>query len=302
MILATARKAWAVDEDAAPLVSALQVLGVRAEPGVWDDPSTRWQDAALVVVRSTWDYATRRNEFLEWAARVSAIAALANPVEVLRWNTDKTYLGDLAGCGLPVVPTHLVEPSAGPDRLPCVLEAVSSGFADRGFGELVVKPTVSAGSKDTGRFALGADPGAVHLLDRILATDRSAMVQPYLSSVDSLGETGLVFFDGVFSHGFRKGALLSPDTEAAHGLFAMETIAPRTPSAREIEVAEAVLAEVDRRFGHLLYARVDLLADEHGDPVLLELELTEPSWFLQTDPGAAGRAAEAIAARVGCAA
>ena len=314
MFLATARDAWAVDDDAAPLVAALHATGVRAEPAVWDDPGMDWEQADLVVVRSTWDYSQRRAEFLDWADRVAALTELVNPPGVLRWNTDKTYLCDLSAAGLPVVPTTFLEPNLVETDQREELRGAAARFAAAGAVELVVKPSISAGSKDTGRWQVDqildeireADEsdssdgsgGAFALAQRIAASGRTTMLQPYLSSVDSIGETGLVYFGGELSHAFEKGPLLSPGTEATHGLFALETIAPRRPDGDELGVAEAVMAEVARRFGPLVYARVDLLRADDGAPQLLELELTEPSWFLSTDPASPARAAAAISSRL----
>lgn len=299
MLLATAAEAWAVDDDAAPLVGALAALGIRGAPGVWDDPEVAWEEAALVVVRSTWDYARRREEFLVWADAVSETTTLLNPAPVLRWNTDKTYLRDLAGAGVPVVPTRFLSADLAEDARRDALAAASTWCRRQGAAEMVVKPSVSAGSKDTGRFPGDGADAAGPLVARIAASGRTTMVQPYLASVDERGETGLVFFDGRLSHGFSKAALLRPGGETARGLFAVERIEPRRADDDERDVAEAVVAEVERRFGVPLYARVDLVRDDDGTPRLLELELTEPSWFLSTDPGAAGRAAAAVAAHLG---
>ena len=284
VLLATAAEAWELDEDAVPLLDALGGRGIDAGPAVWDHPDVDWASADLVVVRSTWDYAPRRAEFLEWARRVAAATALANDPEVLSWNTDKRYLRDLAADGVPVVRTGFVGPAEPAQRREALLaEAVAHG------GEVVVKPSVSAGSKDTGRFGAGELDDAAGLAERICAQGRAVMVQPYLGSVDEVGETGLVYFRGEFSHAFNKAALLAPGGEAHHGLFALERIGPATASDPQRRLGERILAGVVDRFGSVpLYARVDLLASGDGSPVLLELELTEPSWFLGTDPLAAG--------------
>jgi O-ureido-D-serine cyclo-ligase len=271
---------------------------VGAAPRAWDDPRASWDDALLVVVRSTWNYTRRRDAFLEWSERVASVSTLCNPPPVLRWNTDKAYLHELEGAGIPIVPTALVEPGLGVAERHELLVELSRRFADDA-AEIVVKPTVSAGAKDTGRFGIAELDAAIALSDRIAGSGRTTMVQPYLPAVDRVGETGMVFFDGVLSHSFEKGALLAPGGEADHGLFALEQIAPRAASDDEMELAADVIAETQRRFGVLLYARVDLLRDGEGRPRLLELELSEPSWFLDTDPSAAARAARAIAARIG---
>lgn len=292
MLLATAAQAWELDEDAGPLLGALERRGIDGAPAVWDDPAVDWGRAELVVVRSTWDYAMRRAEFLGWARRVAGVTVLANAVEVLEWNTDKRYLRDLAAAGVPVVHTVFVGPGEPGQRRAEQL----AGVAARA-GELVVKPSVSAGSKDTGRFAAGELEAAAELAARICAQGRTVMVQPYLGSVDEVGETGLVYFRGEFSHAFNKAALLAPGGEAHHGLFALERIGPGSASEAQRSLGDAVLHEVTRRFGSVpLYARVDLLDADDASPVVLEVELAEPSWFLDTDPPAADRAAGAIAA------
>ena len=124
------------------------------------------------------------------------------------------------------------------------------------------------------------------------------MVQPYLDSVDRDGETGMVFFDGVFSHAFCKGQLLHSGAAATDGLFAVEEITPRVPDADELELASRVLEAATSLLGvdRLLYARVDAIRDSNGRPTLLELELVEPSFFLDMEEGAPTRAARAIGA------
>lgn len=269
--LVTSAEAKSLDEDLPPLLAALRELGVDAEAVVWDDPKADWD--RLAVVRSTWDYVPRRAEFLAWA---DARTRLLNPAAILRWNTDKRYLREL---DVPVVPTEWIEPGTS-IRLP----------ADRPF---VVKPAVSAGAKDTARYAPG-DPAAVEHVRRLQAEGRVAMAQPYLEGLDVHGETGMIFIDRVFSHAIRKGAILRPDVEYVNGLFAKESIGRREPSPAERELAERTLARVT---GELLYARVDVAPGPDGRPLLLELELTEPSLFFAQSDGAERRLARAIAGR-----
>jgi glutathione synthase/RimK-type ligase-like ATP-grasp enzyme len=266
--LATCSELSELDEDERRVLEPLADLGVEAEPRVWDDPEVDWEAFDLTVVRSTWDYVGRREQFLAWA---ESVPRLHNPAEVLRWNTDKRYLAELADAGLPVVPTWF-------DEVPDL------------DGELVVKPTESAGARDTGRFASAAD--AAELAESIRASGRTAMAQPYLDEIDEHGETGLVFMNGAYSHAFRKGPLLPLNGPPVEGLFAFEHITPREPSPGEREVAQAVMDWVQGRFGAHLYARVDVAPPG----VLLELEVTEPSLFLGQEVGAPRRLAEAIAA------
>ena len=299
VLLATAEGCWELDEDAPLLTDALADRGIHARPAVWDDPGVDWERAGVVVVRSTWDYPLRRDEFLEWAAAVSEVTRLVNPVEVIGWNTDKAYLLDLARDGLPVVQTWLLPPGHDSrDAAARIREAAGGGGEpDRRAPErhVVVKPSVSAGSRDTARFAPDEVDGAVDLAARICAGGRTAMVQPYLDSVDSIGETGLVYFDGVLSHAFTKDALLTETGEHDRGVFAIESISPKHPDAGAARLGDAVVQAVEQRFGGPPgYLRVDMLVGTDGSPVLLELEATEPSWFLATDPAAAPRAAAMI--------
>ena len=119
------------------------------------------------------------------------------------------------------------------------------------------------------------------------------MVQPYQVGVDTSGETGLVYVAGRLSHAFRKGALLAAELEMAGGLYAQEEISPARATAAERALGDGVIRWVHERFGELLFARVDVVPGDAG-PLVLEVELTEPSLVLHTDPGAPARAAAAL--------
>lgn len=243
---------------------------------IWDDDAVDWNGYDAVVLRSTWDYTARRDEFVAWAERVGD--RLHNPPAVVRWNSDKRYLAELRAAGLPIVPTTFLEPGA----------AIELGTS----APCVVKPAVSAGSQNTARHD---DPGAAaEHVAQLHAEGHVVMVQPYVAEVDTAGETALLYFDGMFDHAIRKGPMLLRGRAEVEGLFAPETIEPREPRPEELAVGDRVIAEVQRRFGRLLYARVDLLG---ADPIVLELELTEPSLFFAQSPGAARRYADAIRAR-----
>ncbi|GAB3810283.1 ATP-grasp domain-containing protein [Micromonospora zhanjiangensis] len=279
-----------LDEDDRLLIAPLAERGVRAEPVVWDAPGTDWTDYRLAVLRSTWDYAPRRDEFVDWAATVPN---LANPADVVRWNTDKRYLDTLSAAGAPTVPTTWVEPGDSTWRPP-------------DHGEYVIKPAVSAGSRDTGRYDLADSDHrrlAAEHVRRLAGAGRLTMVQPYLAAVDTVGETALLYFAGPagleLSHAIRKGPLLTGPDLGVDGLFRPETIEPRTPSLEEAAIARKVLALLPHGYAdRLLYARVDLIPGPDGRPVLVELELTEPSLFLAHGRDAPARLADAIVARL----
>jgi glutathione synthase/RimK-type ligase-like ATP-grasp enzyme len=288
--LVTARAARGLDEDMPPLTTALAARGAAAHIVDWDDRTVDWRGFDLVVLRSAWDYAERLPEFLAWAEGVARVATLVNPLPVVRWNTDKHYLGELARAGAPVVPTTYLEPGADAAR------ALEEFFAHEPCRELVVKPAVGAGARDARRHPRGERGAILAHVEPLLAARRAVMLQPYLESVDQAGETALMYLDGRFSHAIRKGALLPAGAPSTAGLFAPEDIAARTPAADELAAAERILAAVPVG-GRLAYARVDLLRDARGTPRLLELELTEPSLFLSYAPESGGRLAAALMAR-----
>lgn len=248
------------DGDDAGLVKALRNRGLHARWLSWDDPQTL--DADLVILRATWDYAERRDEFLAWASRVRN---LLNAPAVVTWNSDKHYLRDLADAAVPTIPSYFFEPG-DPVRLPK--------------GEVVVKPAIGAGSIDTGRFV---DPAAARAhVAALQASGRTALVQPYDARVEQ-GETALVFLGGRQSHAFTKGPMLPPQGEspALHksGTYVEESLAPADPDFAMWDVGVAALAAAARHLGietsELLYARVDLIGDAE-EPLLLEFEVVEP--------------------------
>jgi len=279
VLLATCRELPSGDEDGELLTAALRRRGIEPRWQVWDDPTARWD--ALTVIRSTWDYPPRRGEFLRWAATVPA---LENPYPLIAWNSDKVYLAELTAQGVAVVPTEFVPPT----------EEVR--FPDA--REWVVKPSVGAGSRGVGRFA--DRTAAAEHVRALHDAGRIAMVQPYLDDVDTVGETALIYLDGRFSHAVEKGPMLAPDGVHAledEDLFVAERITARAPTDAERAVADQVVRAITSRAGTApLYARIDLLPAPEG-PVLVELEITEPSLFLPFADEAAERFAAAIAAR-----
>lgn len=291
---ATAIVSAALDDDMLPLLAACGRAGLAAEVRAWDDATVSWARYDAVVLRSPWDYVERLPAFLAWCARVDRDSRLMNPLPVLRWNTDKHYLADLQAAGVPVVPTRFVEPDAEP--LPA-LDAFFAAFPDA--AEVVVKPVVSAGSRDTQRYRREQRFAAANHLGALLDAGRSAMLQPYLDAVDTRGETALLYFDGAFSHAIRKAALLRPDEAAVDHTGLPDAITAREPEADELQVGEAVLAALRARdTAPPLYARVDLIRDAADAPRLLELELTEPSLFFDQAPGAADRFVAALMRRL----
>ena len=273
--LATCSEVPAGDDDTPELVAALARNGVEAAAAVWDDAAVQWGAFRLVVLRSTWDYAERRDEFLDW---IEDLPCVLNAPPVVVWNTDKRYLEELASAGLPVVPTRFLVP--GEALLPPA-------------GRFVVKPAISAGGRRAASYeAHELEPARRHL-EALHAAGQPVMVQPYLDGVDVTGEAALIWLGGEYSHAVTKSALLRRGQRPGAELYLEETITPREPAADELTVAQRVLAGLPFDPASLLYARVDLLPTDEG-PVVLEVELTEPSLFLGSAAGAADRLAAAI--------
>jgi len=286
--LVSARAARHLDEDLPPLLAAFKAAGAAVEIADWDDPQVEWSRFDVALLRSTWDYTDRLPAFLPWVERTAALTRLVNPAAVVRWNADKHYLRELEQAGLPVVASKFVEPAMDPAH------ELAQFLAGEACAELVVKPAVGAGSRDTRRHARTATADALSHVRRLLAAQRSVLLQPYLPAVDAHGETALIFIGGRFSHAIRKGALLPAGAPATRALFAPEQITTRSPQHDELQVAQRVLAALP--FGVLSYARVDLIRDESHAPRLLELELIEPSLFFAHAGEAAQRLAAAILA------
>jgi O-ureido-D-serine cyclo-ligase len=294
--LVTARDALPLDEDMPPLLLALRTQGASVDTPCWDDPDVDWSRYDKAVLRSTWDYVDRIDEFLDWADRCAEQTRFLNAPAIVRWNTDKHYLVQLAQAGVPVVPTRFVEPGMDPavelDRFLAGGEGAFTVGTSVAFGEFVVKPSIGAGSRDAARYTRAERDKALLHVARLLAAGRSTMLQPYLDRVDEAGETAVVYIGGRYSHAFRKGPLLRLGDDLVSGLFAPEQIASREPDAAEHGVAAAAFATIAD--AQPLYARVDLIRDAHGAPVVLELELTEPSLYFVHAPDAAGRFADAL--------
>jgi len=210
LTLATATKLPRADEDDAPLRAALAAAGVGARTRAWDDPAVDWADARACVLRSTWNYARHHDAFLDWAARCAAVTTLWNPLPVVRWNSHKRYLVELAQAGLPVVPTRLAPRGRAAD-----LGALAAGW-----DEVVIKPAVSAGSFQTVRVARDDLTRAQAHLDTVLA-GQDALVQPFQSSVADYGERALIWIDGALTHAVRKSPRFMGDPQRVSAAVAI---------------------------------------------------------------------------------
>jgi len=268
------------DYDLPLVTDAFARRGIQLDAFAWDDAQAPWSAYPAVLVRSTWDYPLRYPDFLAWARAVARQTRLLNPVEVVERNTDKTYLRDLEAAGVPVVPTWWYAPGETPPE-PGDLAAVGP--------DLVVKPAVSAGARDTLRTE---DPGlAAGHVATLLANGRVAMVQPYQHAVDSEGEYSVIVLGGEPSHVITKvPALTEGGTGDARGLGRLT--AELAAAVRRVLAAEPLESRC-------AWARVDLVRDASGELRLMELELTEPLLFLFLAEGSADRLVDVVLDRLG---
>jgi glutathione synthase/RimK-type ligase-like ATP-grasp enzyme len=264
------------------ILAELRELGISAEPAVWDSPAVDWAAFEGVVLRAAWDYHLKSETFRGWLAGLEAAGVtLWNPAPVVRGNMTKDYLRDLERAGVPVVPTAWVAPGEG--------RPLDEILSERGWMEAVVKPVVSASAYRTRRVRRGA-PGSQAALDEVLAHS-GAMVQPYLPEIAAEGEWSFIFLEGEFSHAVVKTPAAGDfRVQSEHGGSSER----RDPPPELRSQAERVAALGARG---LLYARVDGVR-RGRDLLLAELELIEPYLHLDEAPGASGRLARAIAARV----
>ena len=272
--LATCSELPDLDPDDQPLIGHFAQAGVEATPVIWSDPNVDWNSFDLVIIRNTWDYTDHLPRFLSWVQSLDS--RVRNSADIISWSTNKTYLNDLQGAGIPVIDTQFISHSNDTWVVPPAVD-------------FVVKPSISAGSRDTLRLS-SSDTSSVgaaqDLIDLIVAAGKSAMIQPYLDQVDLDGETALLYIGGQFSHAIRKGPLLqkNAEVERVHGLYLQEDITPRSPRPDQRELADRVVTYVSEKFGAPLYVRIDLIDNHVGEPTVLEVEGVEPSMFFGTEP------------------
>lgn len=268
--------------DDRSLLAALEARGVEAVPAVWDDAGVEWERFDGCLIRSTWDYHEKHDDFLAWARSVSEEIPLWNAFELVAWNSEKGYLRELAATGLPTIPTRWLERGGG-HRLEALL-------AEEGWDGAVLKPAIDLGARNLRR-ALAGGAADQAMLEELLAR-HDVMVQPFLPMVEAEGELSLVYIGGRFSHAVRK--------LPKQGDFRVQP--SWGGSVHSVDAAAAQIAIGDLALAQLptepLYARADLVRGPSGECLLIELELIEPSLYLSTNPPAAEQLADAVKSRL----
>jgi hypothetical protein len=245
----------------------------------WNDQSIDWSNFDAGLIRSTWDYVPKRDKFLEFAKKVEQQTKLFNSFDVMNWNTDKKYLQQMAERGLPIIPTKFAS------NLNEAKAEIDSAFSQS--KSIAIKPSIGAGARLAGKAGNAAE--AINLVKKIFAANRTAMIQPYIESVDTEGEKAIIVIDGQISHVAIKVPAL---TKGGHG-----------DGARKEEISTEVVDFVNKvsqcvkDWDDLLFARVDVVRYK-GELVLMELELTEPWLFMQYRPESAKNLFKALQNRI----
>jgi len=327
--LATCRSLRPGECDDEPLKHAFRARGCVVEEPVWDDPSVEWATFDITLIRTTWDYVARYREFVDWANRVESLCPLLNPASVVRWNVDKRYLRTLESAGVATIPTLWIEPHAELDANAAVAWLRNHSTDGRCF----VKPSVGATASGTLRAIMndrndnrggdgdsrgrggcenGCENGCettaglksiVAHIDQLHADGHAAMLQPYLGSVETLGERSAILIDGQLSHAVSKRPIPG-DYRVQDDWGGSDS--PHVPTRSELNFIASVIDALTKSLAAagtplddaLTYARVDWLEDARHEPRLVELELIEPSLFFRHHPNAADFLAEAVLRRL----
>jgi len=257
-----------VENEDQILLDYLTNKGLNLTMEVWNDPKVNWANYDLALIKSPWDYFDQIEEFYRWLNKLQNLKLdLLNPASIIKWNSDKHYLREIAEAGLNVTPTLYFEKGERPDLAIC-FEKLNSDM-------LIVKPCISGGSKNTIKVTRTNLTEVTLLLHGYLA-EEAYMVQPFLTEIETGGEWSFLFFNGTFSHNLLKKAKQG-DFRVQHylgGSIHSESAPPHLlNSAKEY---------VEQFAKGCLYARVDGL-EVNGKFLLMELELIEPFLFLFTN-------------------
>lgn len=313
--LATCEAARGFDKDQEILDLALKAQGASYELVNWEDEAVDWSKYSMVKLHSTWDYQDCIEKFRAWLITTATKTKLANNLETVLWNVDKRYLRELQDNGLQVLPTVFLETESELDSLALLLqeegECSSTSILA---GDLIVKPAISAGSNNTERFtndAAGAIAHARMILTKGNAKSKSkscedgegagmtVLLQPYSPTIDTCGEIALCYLSGKYSHSLRKSPVFKASAVLEdNGLYRDSEIVLNDANVTAVERAfgEKVMQFLIRKFTvPPLYCRVDVVMNTNGVPEIMEVELTEPSFFLYLDPSGAAAARSAAA-------
>ncbi|MEL6257875.1 MAG: hypothetical protein AAFQ67_02315 [Pseudomonadota bacterium] len=263
------------DQDYDAIAEPLRLAGYALEAVSWDNTTVDWSVYKAAIIRTTWDYWDRRDEFLSQLDAISDKTRVFNPPSLVRWNIRKTYLRELESTGVRIIPTLWID---HPDA-----DAVADAFDALNADDVVFKRQIGAGAEGQVRLRRGeATPTFVHPM----------MAQAFVPSIQTEGEYSFVFVDGEFSHALVKRARAGDyRIQTAYG--GVEDAV--TPSEHDLSLARGVLAALD---APPLYARIDMVRASDGELMLMELEIIEPFLYPLQGPNFGALMADAIVRRL----
>jgi len=278
------------DDEA--LIERLEPMGLSCARPRWDDASVDWSSFDAILIRTTWDYQERLDEFLAWVDRAGDAAPLFNPASVVRSNVDKRYLRTLERAGIPIVPTSWIESAIDGEGIARLLDSL--GAARTGTAG-ALKPVVGAGASGLMLFGREeAEAGAAHASEQV-GLHGGVLLQPAIASVRTTGELSVVLIDGEPTHAVRK--VPSPDEWRVQiefgGAYTMEEA-----GEQEMDIAKRSVATLGDGEAPL-YARIDMVEVEGLGPAVIEAELIEPELFFPMAAWAGDRLGEALLRRIG---
>jgi glutathione synthase/RimK-type ligase-like ATP-grasp enzyme len=263
------------DRMMAALKPDFEQRGMEIRDVCWDDTEAVWSEYDAAIIGTTWDYWDRHEHFLDTLKRIESQTRLFNSTNLVRWNSNKQYLKELAENGVRLIPTDWI---AEPNEV-----TIANAFDSFGCDELVVKRQVGAGADGQHRLKRG---------DALPELSLPMMAQPFLPSIQTEGEMSLIFIDGEFCHALIK--------RAKDGDYRIQSSYGGTEHAIEPDVTDRnTAAKVLSSLGETpLYARVDMLRGDSGELFLMEIELIEPYLFPEQGPELGRRLAAAIEQRL----
>ncbi|EGF81057.1 hypothetical protein BATDEDRAFT_35032 [Batrachochytrium dendrobatidis JAM81] len=291
---------------------------ITIESPIWSDPTIDWAKYSMVLVQDARDYDRNVHAFRQWLA--SLTVPVFNPSSVVNWNINKNYLLELSKT-VETVPTLFITRhqwesirdqlnphqdvgalvaqlvhQAQPDSFTCLPQDYPSAAG------YVIKPSVSLNSQNTERFTATMEMQAAQAhIDAVFAskgdTETTILIQPFLKEIQLDGEVSLVFIGGVYSHSVQKTVKKGDFRVQEQWGGSCKRV---TSPASVVTLAEQILTEAQKAYdplnqvNQLLYARVDIVLIDGVKPVLMELELIEPSLYLSYDDTALEKFANAV--------
>lgn len=241
-----------LSEDDRLLISPLKKLGINIIPAFWNDPRVNWGDFKAVIFRSCWHYYLKIREFKIWLDKLETQNSnVWNPIEIIKWNIDKTYLINLKNQGINVIPTF-----------------TSINNLNTKSEDYILKPRFGTDSYDVRRIKR----------NDLNIIPKDFLVQPFIKEIVETGEISIIFIGNKISHAVRK----KPKTGQFRTNYRSGSKwTSENLSTEHIKQARAIL---DSFKTYLLYARLDVI-EVDGKLMVMEIELTEPflyfSWHKQ---------------------